>query len=289
MLQPPSSHDPDAPDGAGAREAAKAKAAEALLGLDPSLRAGEKLAQARAHLGLSLEHVADRLRVRRDYLEALETMNIKVLPGRAYTLAYLRSYAKHLGLDDAAIVAQFQRESALTREDVNPQLRNPESKPRRERPWMAALVIALLAAGFVGWRAYSDLAGDPRVVRAAPADRDVAAVAPPPVVEEPASDPTLGRVVVELRALKPAWLEVRGPDGTIFFTRQLDVGEGYRPDVGAGWTIHARDGGAFELFVDGVSRGPLGDEGSPVLGRRVDAIATSAPPVSAAPATPAAG
>jgi transcriptional regulator with XRE-family HTH domain len=263
--------------------------AEAQLGLDPSLRAGDKLAQGRAQLGLSLEQVSDRLRIRRDYLEALEHMNIKLLPGRAYTLAYLRSYAAHLGLDPAAIVAQLQRESALTREDVNPQLRNPESKPRRERPWLAAVVIALAISGFMGWRAYEDLSRDPRLVRpAAPAQTNSADAGSGRSAASASEDAALTlpstRVVIELRAMAPAWLEVRGPDGTIFFSRQMQPGEGYRPDVGAGWTIHAKDGGAFELVVDGASNGPLGEPGSPVLGRRVDGIAAMAPPPILAPA-----
>jgi transcriptional regulator with XRE-family HTH domain len=276
MLQPSPSQDPAEAGRADAAPPARAAAAEALLGLDPSLRAGDKLARAREHLGLSLEHVADRLRVRRDYLEALEAMNIKLLPGRAYTLAYLRSYAAHLGLDPAAIVAQFQRESALTREDVNPQLRNPESKPRRERPWLAALAIAIAIAGFLGWRAYEDVSRDPRATRTAhrAEGADPGQAAPEPE----ATGPTLTRGVVELRALRTAWLAVRGPEGTIFLARELRAGEGFRPDVGAGWTIHAKDGGAIELIVDGVSRGPLGEDGSPVLGRQVDAIAAAAPP-----------
>lgn len=282
MLQSPSSPDSAEPGRTSEPTAqTRAAVAEAQLGLDPDLRAGEKLARARIHLGLSIEQVSDRLRVRRDYLEALEQMNIKLLPGRAYTIAYLRSYAAHLGLDPAAVVAQFQRESALTREDVNPQLRNPESKPRRERPWMAALAIAAAIAGFMAWRAYEDMSRATRPVRdTQTAEAPPAAERPGPSAETPLEPPapTLTRVVVELRAITPAWLEVRGPDGTIFFTRAMQPGEGYRPDVGAGWTIHTKDGGAFELLVDGVSRGPLGDAGSPVLGRRVDAIAASAPP-----------
>ncbi|MGE3304116.1 MAG: helix-turn-helix domain-containing protein, partial [Hyphomonadaceae bacterium] len=87
----------------GAGEAEK-KAQRASVAVDEGLRAGAKLAQARAARGLSLDELADRLRVRRDYLEALEAMNVKVLPGRAYALAYIRDYAKELGLDPTAIV-----------------------------------------------------------------------------------------------------------------------------------------------------------------------------------------
>jgi hypothetical protein len=78
--------------------------------------------------------------------------------------------------------------------------------------------------------------------------------------------------VVEIRATAEAWLEARGPDGTVFLSRTLQPGDVYRPDASPGWTLHARDGGAFELFVDGASAGLLGTPGMPVLGRAIDDI-----------------
>ena len=68
-------------------------------------------------------------------------------------------------------------------------------------------------------------------------------------------------------------VEARGPDGTVFLSQMLSAGEVYRPDASPGWTLHARDGGAFELYVDGVPAGLLGLEGQPVLGRQIDEIA----------------
>jgi hypothetical protein len=52
----------------------------------------------------------------------------------------------------------------------------------------------------------------------------------------------------------------------------LQPGDVYRPDPSPGWTLHARDGGAFELYVNGASAGLLGAEGMPVLGRSIDGI-----------------
>jgi hypothetical protein len=46
----------------------------------------------------------------------------------------------------------------------------------------------------------------------------------------------------------------------------------YRPDPSPGWTLHARDGGAFEVFINGQSAGLLGVAGMPVLGRQIDEI-----------------
>lgn len=244
------------------------------------MRAGTKLQAAREAMGLSLEQVAAKTRIRPEYIAALETMNVNLIPGKAYAKAYLRSYVKFLGLTEDEIVIQYENESARLREDAGDQIRNPDSKPAPERPWLAALAIAFVCAAFVGWRALHDNAPAPapRVV----AERKVEP-APAPAPAAPAVTPEedawgLPAQVVEIRAKAASWLEVRGADGTIFFSRNMAAGETYKPDVGANWTLHAKDGGAFEVFRNGVLVGPLGEANSPVLGRQVDKIAAAAPP-----------
>lgn len=243
--------------------------------LDPAWRAGRKLSEARRQRGWTLDEVADRIRIRREFLEALEDMNVKLLPGKAYALAFLRSYARELGIDEKAIIDQFQDESALTREDVQKQVRTPTSKPRRERPWKWAAGLVVVAIVLVTWRALDQ------------GQRDQAAEAPavsaPAVVGMPASTSATAVRVVEIRAISEAWLEARGPDGTVFLSRTLQPGDVYRPDASPGWTLHARDGGAFELYVNGASAGLLGTAGMPVLGRSIDEIQPLAQAQLAAP------
>ena len=53
------------------------------VSLEPGWRAGRKLESAREQLGLTIDQVAALTLVRREYLEALEEMNAKLLPGRA--------------------------------------------------------------------------------------------------------------------------------------------------------------------------------------------------------------
>jgi cytoskeleton protein RodZ len=237
--------------------------------LDPAWRAGRKLSEARRQRGWSLDEVAERIRVRKEFLEALEDMNVKLLPGKAYALAFLRSYARELGIDEKAIVDQFQDECALTRDGAKPQTRTPSSKPRKERPWQVAAALVVLAALFVGWRALEMRAG-----QNPPAEQAVAA-APATTSQPAAATPALAPSevrVVEIRAVTQAWLEARGPDGTVFLSRNLQPGDVYTPDPSPGWTLHARDGGAFELYVNGASAGLLGTAGMPVLGRQIDDI-----------------
>jgi cytoskeleton protein RodZ len=267
MLQPVPTDPPVEPEASAAR--AQRQAAAAPAGpppeLDPAWRAGRKLSEARRQRGWTIEEVAERIRIRKEFLEALEEMNVKLLPGKAYALAFLKSYARELGIDDKAIVDQFQDECALTREDANKQLRNPSSKPRKERPWMFAAGLVVVAALFVGWRAIDVNSRDQAseaVTTAAPASSGV--------VQTSTAAPV--RRVVEIRANAEAWLEARGPDGTVFLSRTLQPGDVYRPDASPGWTLHARDGGAFDLFVDGASAGVLGTPGMPVLGRAIDEI-----------------
>jgi hypothetical protein len=186
---------------------------------------------------------------------------------------------RELGLEKTDIVEQFQREVALSREDALPQVRDPQSRPRSTRPWLASVAIGLIAASLVGWQIFkenfsSPAAGPETIAPARPPER------PAPIA--PISAPI--RAVIEIRALQEAHLEVRGPDGTIYLYRTLRAGDIYRPDAGPGWTLHARDGGAFEVIIDGTSAGLLGETGKPVLGRRLDALQPAAgdePPVPA--------
>lgn len=246
------------------------------------MRAGTKLRAAREAKGLSLEQVAKDTRIRVEYVAALETMNVNLIPGKAYAKAYLRSYVKFLGLTEEELVIQYENESARLREDDSDQIRNPDSKPAPERPWFWAAALGVVCAAFVGWQAMKD--GQPEARAPAPRTDTAqrAQPAPAPVPPPAPDDPWRDERVVEVVALAPNWLEVRGPDGTIFVSRNMQAGETYRPDVGANWTLHAKDGAAFEVRVNGVSAGTLGDPGAPVLGRQVDKIAPPAAPMAPA-------
>jgi cytoskeleton protein RodZ len=280
MFTPPNASTPhDGNDTPPVRPASRPAAVAPAL--EPGMRAGSKLRAAREALGYSLEQVAAKTRIRPEYIAALETMNVNHIPGKAYAKAYLRSYVKFLGLTEDEIVIQYENESARLREDAGEQIHNPASKPAPERPWFWAAVLGVVCAGFIGWRAMHDgeVAPEPKIV----AERKVETPAPAPQPAPPVREDDgwgLPSQVVEIRAKTPAWLEVRGADGTIFFSRNMAAGEIYKPDVGANWTLHAKDGGAFEVVLNGALVGLLGDLGAPVLGRQVDKIA-SAPPVPA--------
>jgi len=93
--------------------------------LTPTLASGANLGQAlravREFKGLTLEDVAEATRVRRAYLDAIETTRLEALPSRPFTIGYIRAYANELGLDAEAAVARFRAEQP----DPDSALREP--------------------------------------------------------------------------------------------------------------------------------------------------------------------
>nr|WP_280864291.1 helix-turn-helix domain-containing protein [Falsiroseomonas frigidaquae] len=107
---------------------------------------------SRLSLGLSVEEMAQRLRIRRPYLEALEEGRVRDLPGPAYAVGFVRAYAVALGLDADEMVRRFRDLSgAAVNRKTN--LVFPEPVPERGVPAGAVVVVgAVLAIGaYVAW------------------------------------------------------------------------------------------------------------------------------------------
>jgi cytoskeleton protein RodZ len=95
--------------------------------------------------------VAAELRIRQQHLEALEAGRIDLLPGYAYAVGFLRTYAAALGLDPDEIVRRFKAEAA----EVNRQteLAFPVPLPERGMPAGALILLGVVLAvgAYAGW------------------------------------------------------------------------------------------------------------------------------------------
>ena len=114
-------------------------------------RVGDDLRAARERLGWGLTACAKALRIRREYLVALEGGQFDAFPAPAYATGFLRSYGKALGLDADELVRRFKEEVA----GGGAQTRLAFPVPAPERGWPTGAVVllgALLAVGaYVGW------------------------------------------------------------------------------------------------------------------------------------------
>ncbi|MEB3196681.1 MAG: helix-turn-helix domain-containing protein [Candidatus Sericytochromatia bacterium] len=91
------------------------------------------LRETRLSKGLTLDEVAQRTYIKLHYLEALEEGRMDRLPAMVHTYGYIRQYAKLLGLDGGALVAQFQ------------QFEKAAEAPRSDRPGLPETVADGLA------------------------------------------------------------------------------------------------------------------------------------------------
>jgi cytoskeleton protein RodZ len=174
--------------------------------LSAAPRAGADLRAARERLGWPIEDVSAALRIRLPHLEALEEGRIDLLPGNAYAVGFLRTYARTLGLDPDEVARRFKAEASQVNRRT--ELVFPAPVPQRGVPAgaMVLLGVVLAIGAYAGWYRLSgegrlppetvasvpehlaslaEQAVPPSPAAAPPAPVVVATASPPPQASEP--------------------------------------------------------------------------------------------------------
>ena len=102
---------------------------------------GGLLRATREAFGFDLRNVAEVLRIRYPYLDAIEEDRFDELPGATYAVGFVRAYAQHLGLDGAEVVLRFRCETEAANE--KPKLVFPAPLVEAKVPGGAVLLIAV--------------------------------------------------------------------------------------------------------------------------------------------------
>jgi cytoskeleton protein RodZ len=266
-------------------------------------RVGEELREARLALGVSVEDAATQLRINKRYLQALEEGRVKDLPGAAYAVGFVRSYATALGLDADDAVRRF-RDMSGTAVAKSGDLVFPEPVPKRGIPTgiLAAIGVAIALAGYIAWYQWSGRGErvvdnvpplPPRLERAAdataPRETPTAPVVEPPApapapvaaAPPPRIDPDKPRVVI--RAKGESWVQIRdNAANRVIADRVLRAGESVEIPNRPGIVLTTGKAENLDILVDGQDVDPFGGPG---VRRNVplEADRLKAPP--AAPAT----
>jgi|SRR5579871_1226505 len=246
---------------------------------------GENLRAARLERREDVAQVSQALRIRKDYLEALESDCPTGLPGRTYALGFVRSYANYLGLDAFALVARYKLATEGLAE-CTPQV-GPPPKPGGSG-WRTPGTLAVLAVAAVlvyGVYQLSQPPGSPGPLatstakearistpasrhrppissasRALPGPASAAGNLPPLSTGQ-----TFGQqnrdVRVVVHTLRAAHVLVEGPGGRIYINRLLHPGDVYRVPNLVGLSLTTADGGAVSLELDGRNMGAAGRSG----------------------------
>ena len=137
-------------------------------GQPSATRVGADLRAARENIGWTLPSVAAHLRIRLPYLEAIEDGRISDLPGNAYALGFVRTYAGALGLDQDEIARRFRIEAAQVNRKT--ELSFPAPVPERGVPTgaMMLLGLVLVIGAYATWYKLSSDGPSTEPVRAVP-------------------------------------------------------------------------------------------------------------------------
>lgn len=218
---------------------------------------GETLRQARESNGWSLAEVALKLNLTVTSLSNLEAGAFDKLPGHTFARGYIRAYAKLLGMDQTALVQQFDQSTGTDSQGSNVHALGRIEEPVRVshtilRIVSLLLLIAVIGGGFVRWQ-----------------------------------DQTSQRTK-DLTSLAPEHVEVEGADGT---TQIHPIDEPEDQAVAEGQAEGTTDLALPQSETTAESTGA--EPAAPVTAPAAPAATPTAPvqtpaPVVAAPATPAA-
>jgi len=154
---------------------------------EPPPSAGMVLRAARDGAGLSIDAVAQQLKLAPRQVQALEDDDFAALPGRTFVRGFVRNYARFVGLDPDEVVALLPGADvapSLSRPTITPSSRPMGHLPADATPkrswtgWVIALVLVgiVVAAGVYEFRRPQGESRRIGVDRTAPA----ATQAPPP-------------------------------------------------------------------------------------------------------------
>ena len=237
---------------------------------------GPELSAARVRVGLSVDELAERTRIRPHVIESIEVDDFAPCGGDFYARGHLRTLARVLGKDPAPLLAQFDNRYATApinaRRVFEAELATGMTGSMRSTVggpnW--ALLIGVVLALVMTWGVVRLFASEPPEL-----------LQSPPVLNGSAGvdsgRSTTGSVSAPAPAAKPirvtlvgaqsaSKVVVRNGDGEVVWAGEIVLGEKRTVKAVPPVTVRAKDAGALEARVNGQDKGPLGELGQP--GRR---------------------
>jgi len=225
---------------------------------------GENLRRERELRGIDLREMADATKISIRFLQAIEQDRVDILPGGIFPRAFVRQYAKYLGLDAERLVAEFvyaHGGETAPRKDTRASVRVDQGPPRG----LILVAVALGLLGLVGWKVRG-LGKSPQP----PASPSVAAPAatfaydrvypPPSGAAGGAPHTAAGTMVLTVLARRSSWVEAK-VDGTTVLNRVLKGGESQRLEAHQEVLLSVGNAGGIAVTLNDRALAPLGGDG----------------------------
>ena len=252
---------------------------------------GSLLRQARLAQKGKLPEISENLRISHEHLKALEEDEVNGLPGLAYAVGFIRSYADYLGLDAEVLIAQYKSQTS----GMSNGLDFPITEEDYELPsfiLVSGLVVVSTIA-YLFWAflidaeeimmdktnsisAYEETenlisqkteqqeatieektkpAGEEEIIAGAIVDMNpLPDIAAPPLY---------------IRGLGQTWLRVTDVDGKVLYSSIILQGETFQLPPEGGIRIDTFDAGKLEYVYEGKTGPRLGKDGENLRGKAI--------------------
>ena len=181
--------------------------------------AGAQLKAAREAAGLSLDQVAQQLKLAPRQVRALEEENFGMLPGRTFTRGFMRNYARLLNLDPDLLVAHLPDAAHAPSLESPPlhstgttmaELPTAHARAPSFGRWLIPLVLVASIVAAAGYEWYR---GRPAGVAAPPRSTETAPPAAPNTSTTPLPNPVAPDSGAPAPTAPPATSGQSAPDG----------------------------------------------------------------------------
>jgi cytoskeleton protein RodZ len=218
---------------------------------------GRTLRRARQRHHVELEDAASETRIPKRYLEALEdNAPLDTYPAPMYARAFLREYAKYLGVDAEPLVGAF---GSAAPEDIHLHT-IPEALPAPRR-WPSRLLLAMSIGGLVALAVLGILSGreEPGLSSLGGPGPVASSLSPPGKHHHKALPPVTGIKAV-LRFVDRCWVQARG-DGQALVTRTFEPEQIHVLKADRTLELTLGNAGAVQLILNGkrTTTGDLGE------------------------------
>jgi cytoskeleton protein RodZ len=222
---------------------------------------GENLRRERELRGISLHEIAEATKISVRFLQALEQDRLDVLPGGIFPRAFIKQYARYLGLDAERVLADFQ----FLHSDALPEKRPPAKVRWSPPPGALFLGVLVVAAVLLVTLRRPGTDGGNRALQAPassapavlPSDRVYPPAAPHPA-GNPAAEPE--GLVLTLTAQESCWVQVRA-DGQTVMNRVLNEGESETLNAQGELVLSVGNAGGLAFRLNDRPGVPLGKSG----------------------------
>lgn len=240
---------------------------------------GEILKKKREELGYNLKEIAKTLRIRSDYLKAIEEGTFEKLPVEVYTKGYIREYAKFLKTDPEAVIKSYMEKIAPPVAEIPPPpAENTEPSVEKEKTNQkysataitlsavaaAALLIVLSLFIFVpeGPLSEKTAASSPSTLQpgSLAQEKENVEKAKTEVAVNSQEDKTVKEHSLEILASDKTWI-LATIDNAESKELLLNKGESTKLSAKDGFSIKIGNAGGIRLIFDGKDMGVPGESG----------------------------